>query len=234
MLDKLVSRLVERAVPANLGDPHQEWIASEAAENAVHATARLAVLLGVLIALAVAGVLYYAWIPVAAMVERAPQPTDAVKALSADNARLLQANAELQRKLDDTAQERDALQGKVTAAEKARAETSPAPQPIAQAETPAQAPAQPAAQPVAKKPRPAEPAEARRAKPAPAPEAVLTIPHDRFQCGDGRTVRDPAACRAAGSASQARVEPAPRDSFQCGDGRSVRDPAECRAAAPPR
>jgi hypothetical protein len=65
------------------------------------------------------------------------------------------------------------------------------------------------------------------AKPSGAP--VSAGPRLAYRCGDGRTVRDPANCKATGTASP-EVGASVPDTYYCGDGRSVPNPADCRPA----
>lgn len=243
MFSNLMARMVERAMPADLGDPHQEWIAAEAAENAIRQTLRIAVLVGLLLLLA-GGALAYKYLYLGAQdaTVAATVPADAMKQLGADNAKLMEQNQDLQKKIDGLTKERETLQARVTDLEKqvaeaakkpeaavAAAPAAPAPQPPPAA-APAPKPAAPAKAAVAPKPAPRPVKQAKASPPPkPRPAAKAVEPAESFQCGDGRTVPDPTLCTTASTAaSPATDQLDPRRTYQCGDGRSVTNPAECR------
>jgi hypothetical protein len=64
---------------------------------------------------------------------------------------------------------------------------------------------------------------------APAKGEASVRSDEGYRCGDGRTVSNPAECRAVGSPPPAAQQAA--QTFACGDGRAVSDPAECQPAA---
>jgi cell division septum initiation protein DivIVA len=112
----------------------------------------------------------------------------------------------LQGTVAELQKERDTLRGKVTDLERRLASVNQKPAAVS-ATTEAPRPPRRAASP-----------------PVTAPAG----PRGVYVCGDGRTARDPAACksRASSASPSAGVRP---DSYLCGDGRSVRDPAACRS-----
>jgi polyhydroxyalkanoate synthesis regulator phasin len=134
----------------------------------------------------------------------------AAKALAAS--KLHQPSEELQKKLDGVTKERDTLQGKMTDLEGQVAELN--------------GKLQTAKVLAARKHTPQPPRQAT----SPARTPVLASRPGTYQCGDGRTVRNPAACKPA-NASAPGVLPSPPSAYQCGDGRTVRNPAECKPAA---
>jgi hypothetical protein len=62
---------------------------------------------------------------------------------------------------------------------------------------------------------------------------VAARPPSVYQCGDGRSVRNPAECRNIPSPAAPEIRRAPPSVYQCGDGRTARDPAGCMNTANP-
>jgi polyhydroxyalkanoate synthesis regulator phasin len=131
----------------------------------------------------------------------------AAKALGAP--KLRQSVQELHKKLDAVTRERDTLQGRVAALEGQVAGLDSK---------------LPAAKGVA------SPTDTRQpTRPATGP-ASASIPGSRpsaYQCGDGRTVRNPAACKPPYAPASEDLLSRP-SAYQCGDGRTVRNPAACK------
>jgi polyhydroxyalkanoate synthesis regulator phasin len=125
--------------------------------------------------------------------------------------KLRQPSEELQKKLDGVTKERDTLQGKLTVLEGQVAELTSKLQTANALAAPKDAP--------------------RRTKQATSATRtpVLASRPSTYQCGDGRTVRNPAACKPA-NASAPGVHLSPPSTYQCGDGRTVRNPTECEPA----
>ncbi len=48
-----------------------------------------------------------------------------------------------------------------------------------------------------------------------------------YACGDGRSVRNPAACKVEGRTRVEASTPPPPSTYLCGDGRTVQDPSTC-------
>jgi hypothetical protein len=256
MWNWLLTRIAARAMPPDISDPSLEFLASTAAENAARYTARLAGILVLLLLLAVGWLLYRdasSGAPRPEVSQAARESSRVAGELWAENARLQQSVTDLQRKVDDLTAQRDALQAKLdspaaTPAAPADAAAKPGPAPAA---TPEPAPAAKAEPPAAKPepapgpvrqatappPRKREPAggeapprerlEPSRITAAPA-KAAASVRAEDYRCGDGRTVSNPAECRAVRSAPPAG--PPAAGAFACGDGRAVSDPADCRPA----
>ncbi|MFB3817539.1 MAG: hypothetical protein ACE147_07740 [Candidatus Methylomirabilales bacterium] len=237
MWNRLVTRIVARAMPPDIGDPSQEFLAATAAENAVRHTARLAGVLALVLLLAIGWLLYRGAPGEAPRPEESPAARESSRVaseLGAENARLQQSLTDLRRKVEELTSQRDALQAKL---DRGPAATPAAP---AGAETREAAPAQPPAPPSARKAEPArtpEPAGAAaprerlrpsRASLQPAREEASVRPGGPYRCGDGRTVEDPAECRPLGAPPPAAAG-APGGGVRCGDGRTVEDPADCRS-----
>jgi len=232
MWDGIVTRIVQRAMPPDIGDSSQEFLAGTAAENAVRLTARLAALVVLVLLLAIGWLVYRgvgAGAPGTPGDQAAGEPARGAarvaEELGAENARLSQRLADLQRQLDELASQRNSLQARLEAG------PPPRPAPPGPASTAKRAPVRPA-------PRAARSAESpgggagREALPPPAPalepgrSAAPSRPAEGYRCGDGRTVADPAECKPAAAPARVAGE-APRAGVQCGDGRSVTDPAAC-------
>ena len=234
MWDKLFGWMVARSMPQDLTDPHQELIAAEAAENGIRQAVRLTALAaGVLLLLVLA--LVYGTFPLSAAPHRAAMvAAEAAKKLGAENASLIQANADLQKKIDELTRESDGFRGQLIEAGKqlatlrAARPTAESPgketavatgsQPPPRTETVASTAERPA-EPPAKDPVPAGAKErasvtVQEAKPAPKPE-----PH---------AVKKVAAPRRARSRTAMTSQPG---AYQCGDGRPTRDPARCGMVA---
>jgi len=219
MWEEMLARRVARALPPHIADSDQEMIAAEAAENAIRQTLSLAGIAGVVL-LVLAGTMLYIYLPFQQNSQGRSEPPKAARELAVDEAKLHQANEDLQQKLDDVTKE---LQGKVSALEgqvadlttKLRAAESSAAkeerQPKAAMETP----------------------ESLRPVTGFGRTGVATRPPSAYLCGDGRSVRDPTECRRTASPAASEVRPAPPSVYQCGDGRTARNPAECKATASP-
>ncbi len=168
MFERIVDRMVDRAMPPYFENVDQERIAAEAAENGIRQTARVAGIIGVLLFGVIAALLYL-YFPRQQISQGPSEATRAApQARAEENAKLRQSIDDLQTKLDDVTKERDTLQGKVAALEGQAAEALAArkdtPQPAKQATGPARTPA-------------------------------LASRPSTYQCGDGRTVRDPTECK---------------------------------------
>jgi hypothetical protein len=179
MFQRILDRMVDRAVPPFIEDRAQERIAVEAAENGIRQTAWLAGLAGGILFAVMAGILYM-YLP---SQQIALGPSEGTRAAprpgAGHDANLRQPAEDLQKTLDEVTQERDTLQGKVTDLEgqvaelnrklkaaQALAASKNAPQLAKQATRPARAP-------------------------------VVASRPSTYQCGDGRTVRNPAECSPA-------------------------------------
>jgi BMFP domain-containing protein YqiC len=123
--------------------------------------------------------------------------------------KLRQPSEELQKKLDGVTRERDTLQGKLTVLEGH----------VAELNSKLQAAKELAA--------PKDTRQPTRPATGPSGGPVLSSRPSAYQCGDGRTVRNPAACKP-GNASTPGVLLSPPSTYQCGDGRTVRNPAACK------
>jgi hypothetical protein len=195
MLNRIVNRMVERAMPPYIDDPDQERIARDAAETAVRQTARVAGVTGLIFYLILFGVIaaiLYVYFPRQQISQGPSEATTAAPQLRAEeNARLRQAIADLQKKLDsiedlqkkldDVTKEQGTLQGKVAALEGQGAELDRKLQAARVLPAPKDAPQRTM--------------QATRLAGTP----VLGSRPSTYQCGDGRrTVRDPAECEPAG------------------------------------
>jgi len=251
-------RMVERAIPPDIEDPAQGRIAEEAAENAIRQVMAVSGITGLLV-FAVLAALLYGFLPIRLIVHRTSQPSavvsraEVVSRVDTDGAKLRQAKEESEEKVHQVEVERDKLQDKVAELEKRLEE-------LAKQQTQATSAAAASQEPeelrrlqskvvslerqvadLMQKLRAARvvPAVDRSTillKPArPSSTPVSAGPQPAYRCGDGRTVRDPAFCAAAGAAPPG-VSPRVPDTYLCGDGRSVVNPADCRTAggAPPR
>jgi BMFP domain-containing protein YqiC len=204
--------MVERAMPPFIEDPAEQRIAEEAAESGIRQTTRLAGIAGGILFVVMAAMLYM-YLP-SQQISLAPsESTRAAPEPEAENdANLHQPSEDMLGKLDGVTKERDTLQGKLTVLEGQVAELTSKLQAAKALAAPKVTP-QPAKQAT-----------------GPARAPVLASRPGTYQCGDGRTVRNPAACKPA-NASAPGVLPSPPGTYQCGDGRTVRNPAECKPAA---
>jgi hypothetical protein len=116
----------------------------------------------------------------------------------------------LQGTVAELQKERDALRGKVADLERRLASVSE------------KAPATPAA--------PEAPAPPGKVASPPVRAKAPAGPRGVYVCGDGRTVRDPANCKARPSSASPSAGFRP-GTYLCGDGQAVRDPAACRSSA---
>lgn len=222
MFEGFVTRMVDRAIPTYCRDPEEESLARDVAEYAVRQTARVAGIAGVSAGIAgvtlfvMIAVILYMYFPRQWTGQRPSEVTSAAPpARAEEDAKLPQANGDLQTKLDDVTKERDTLQGKLTASEEQVAELN-------------------------KKLQAAQAVAVPKITPQPAKKVtgsfrtpVLASRPNTYRCGDGRTVRNAAACLPANTSAPGVVS-SPASAFKCGDGRTVRNPAECKPAAPGR
>jgi hypothetical protein len=220
-------RIVERSIPPGVEDEEQERIAVEAAENAIRRSVAVVGIGGLTLFVGLAALLY-GFLPIRQIVQGALTPSEVVSRGEADAVKLRQAKEESERKLNQVALERDrdTLQGQVTELERRLAEV--ATQKVGDLDrqvedfTPT---------------REATRVTAGADNVAPIPKSATKPRSDQvsaarrlaYRCGDGRTVRDPATCKATGAASP-EVVPSVPDTYYCGDGRSVPSPADCRPA----
>ena len=245
----IMERMVERAIPPEVEDPDQQRIAEAAAENAIRHVVTIAGIAGVLVVAAVAALLY-GFLPSRQVVHGASQPSEVAARVETEDAKLRQAKEEWEEKLQQVVMERDALQGKVADLER-RLEELPEPQTAAaSAAAASQDPAErnrlqgkvsDLERQVAdltqklQATRPAAVADRNARIPKPARSSnppVSAEPRLANHCGDGRTVRDPATCKATVPVPP-EVVPSVPDTYHCGDGRSVPNPADCGAAVAP-
>ena len=108
----IMDRMVERAVPPDVEDPTQEWVAEAAAENAIRQTVIVFGIAGVLVAAAVATLLY-GFLPSWQVDPGAWQPSEVAARIVTNEARLRRAVEEAERQLQQVVMERAALQGTV-------------------------------------------------------------------------------------------------------------------------
>jgi len=247
--------MVERAIPPDVEDPAQERIAQEAAENAIRQFVMVSGIASLFVFATLAALLY-AFLPSWQVVHGASQPSGVAVRVETDDAKLLQEREEKEEsesRLQEVVTERDTLQGKVADLER-RLEG------LAEQHTQA-ASAAPVSQDPAERNRlqgkvsdlerqvadltqkrqttkAATVADrgARVPKPArPSNSPVSAELRPAYHCGDGRTVRNPAGCKATVPAPP-EVVPSVPDTYHCGDGRSVPNPAVCGTAVvpPPR
>ena len=247
----IMDRMVARAIPPDLEDPAQERMAEEAAENAIRQVVAVAGLAGVFVFAALAALLY-GFLPTWQNVHGASQPSAVASRVEAEDAKRLQAKEESEGKLQEVVTERDALQGKVADLEQRLEELAKRQPQATEAMAASQDPTErerlqskvgglerqvadltqklQAIRAAAVGAR-----SARDLKPArPRSTPVSAEPRLAYRCGDGRTVRNPATCKATGPVPPG-VGPRVPDTYYCGDGRNVLNPAMCGAAvAPPR
>jgi ABC-type nickel/cobalt efflux system permease component RcnA len=219
MGEGMLARMVARAIPPHITDADQQRIAAEAAENAIRQTAWFAGIAGVLL-LVLAGTMLYRYLPVQQNRQVRSEPSKAANEVAADESKLHQTDEDVQQKLEDVTKE---LQGKVSTLEGQVAELT----------TKLRA---------AQKSTAGEERQANAAKETPESlrqvagfgrAGVATRPPSVYQCGDGRTARDPSQCRDTASPAASEVRAAPTGVYQCGDGRTTHNPAECKATASP-
>ena len=249
MFGWLMDRLVERAIPPDVEDPAQEGIAQEAAENAIRHVVMICGIAGVVVVAGLAALLYGV-LPSWQVGPTASQPSGVAARVAVEVAKLRETVEESERKLQQVVTERDTLQGKVTELER-RMEELTKPQPQAASTAPvAQDPAEQdrlqgkvsdLERQVADLTQKLEAIRgaavagrsAHTPKPArPSNPPLTAAPRLAYRCGDGRTVRDPATCKATGTA-RPEVVPSVPGTYYCGDGRSVPNPADCRSAGAP-
>jgi hypothetical protein len=252
MFNRMIVRMAERAVPPGI-DPEQERVAAEAAENAIRETTWIAAILGLLLLLGT-GIGVYAYLSRPGPAAKPAAQAEPAPDMGGENARLVQATTEMQRQVEELTAERDGLRGRVvdlekqlTALQADERKRSAASEPAVQAPEPAPKPTPaPARVTESRPPREtrAQAPEPTRARTAPAPAAPSTVRRDgaaarrpgaletsapeTYLCGDGRTVPDPAACKARTAPTGQRREG--QGLVTCGDGRRVVNPAECRSS----
>ena len=204
MWDKLVTRMVERAMPPNIIDPELRIIAAEAAEYGIRHTARIASIAsiaGAILLVAMAALLY-SFVP---NEQSSPGASNASKATSEpgiDNITLRNATENMQKKLDDMTKRRDALQSKVTTMEGQVAELS------RQLQTARRSAADGQKQVEASK----KPLKPSKQSSPPTRTRVSTKPSSTPTGSEGRTVRDPAERKEAANAPDPPVAtPAPKE-----------------------
>ena len=187
MGEGMFARMVERAVPPQVTDSNQKRIAAEAAENAIRQTAWFAGIVGVIL-LVVAGGMLYRPLPSLQSSPVVSERSRAAGALGGEVATLRQENEDLQKKLDDVTQE---FQGKVTALEARVADLTTK---LRAAEnTTAGGQGQASAEKET-------PLSLRPVTGSGGTRAAARLP-GVYQCGDGRTVRDPAGCMSSATPS---------------------------------
>ncbi len=166
-------------------------------------------------------------------------------------ASLRQTNADSQQKLDAVTKTQEAAQGKVTDLEKQVAELTPTLQAAEKSAATAKAAVPPSGQTTAaqgkvtdlekqvagltRKLQATEKSSsvAKAALPhseqttASAKPRVAARPPTLYACGDGRSVRNRAACKVEGSTKVEDRTPPPPSTYLCGDGRTVQDPSTC-------
>lgn len=247
-----MDRMVARAIPPDVEDPAQERIAEEAAENAIRYVVTITGIAGGVVVAGLAALLYGV-LPSWQVGSTASQPSGVVARVAVEVAKLRDTVEASERTLQHVVTERDTLQGKVAELERRMEElTKPSPQAASRAPV-AQDPAERTRlqgkvsgleRQVADLPQKLEATGAapvadrsvHTSTPArPSSTPVSAAPRLAYRCGDGRTVRNPATCRAGAALAPLEVAPSPPSPYHCGDGRSVPNPADCGAAvAPPR
>ncbi len=201
MFKGFVVRMVDRAMPTYCRDPEEESLARDVAEYATRQTARLAGIAGVTLIVVITLILYM-YFPRQLIGQGPSEVTRAAPpARAEENAKLRQPTEDLQTKLDGVTKERDTLQGKLTASEEQVAELNKKLQAAKALAVPKITP-QPAKQAT-----------------GPVRTPVLASRSSAYQCGDGRTVRNPAACLPANT-SAPEAPPSRLRAYQCGDGRT--------------
>ncbi len=208
MWDKLVARMVERAMPPNIIDPVLRILAAEAAEYGIRQAARIASIasfVGAILLVAMAALLY-SFVPNQQSSLVASNASKATTEPVTDNITLRNATENLQKKLDDMTKKRDALQSKVTTLEGQVAELSRQLQTARRSAADWQKQAEASKKPLKASKQPSRPARTR----------VGTKPSSTPTGSEGRTVRDPGERKKAANAPDPPVEapppkqPAPR------------------------
>ncbi len=242
----IVDRLVARAIPADIEDPAQERLVAEAAENALRPVLTVAGIASAVVVAAVAALLYGTWPTSQRGPGVAPPASAGPFGGDVEYAKLLQAKEEADGKLQQVITERDALRSKVADLEQrlddlakahpqaeGTAAGSPDPSERAAQQTKIGALERQVAeltQQLQATRAATASSTAHLATPArPSRTPGSAEPRRVYRCGDGRTVRNPATCRATASMPQARASKVP-DTYHCGDGRRVPNPADCRPA----
>jgi hypothetical protein len=255
MWGRILDRMVEHAIPPDVENPEQERIAEEAAENAIRHTLSVAGIAGVILFAAFAAALLYGLPPSQQIVQAPPKAAGVTASVDVDDAKLRLAKEEAERKLDQVTIDRDKLQSKVADLARQVAEAKQS-QPTKAAALPQDtsernrlqgkvadlerqvADLTKTLQATKKEAVPENTAPMSKATTGPTKTPAVASARGAYQCGDGRTVRNPAACRAASTAPAARAEESRAEDsipsiYYCGDGRSVPNPAACRAATLP-
>jgi len=245
-----MDRMVARAIPPDVEDSDQERIAAAAAENAIRHVVTIAAIAGGVVVAGLAALLYGV-LPSWHVGLTASQPSGVAARVAVEVAKLRDTVEASERTLQHVVTERDTLQGKVAELERRLEDRATPPPQVTSTAPAAQAPAEQtrlqgkvsdlerqvadltqkleatSAAPVADR-------SVYTAKPArPSNPPGSAEPRLAYRCGDGRTVGDPATCKATVPAAPAGV-PSEPDTYYCGDGRSVSNPADCGpAVAPP-
>jgi len=250
MFGSIMDRMVARAIPPDVEDRAQERVAGEAAENAIRHVGRIAGIASVLVCGAV-GALLYVFLPSGQVGPTASQPSGIAARVAVEVAKLRDTVEASERTLQHVVTERDTLQGKVAELERRMEDVTKPPPQAARTAPMAQDPAdqnrlqrkvhdlERQVADLTQKLQAARPAAADRRAPIPTPARPSSTPVSAerplaYRFGDGRTVRNPATCRAGTATAPLEVAPSPPSPYHCGDGRSVPNPADCgTAVAPP-
>jgi len=247
MFGWIMDRMVERAIPPDVENPAQERIAEEAAANAIRQIAMVSGIAGLFLCAALAALLY-GFLPSWQIVHGASQPSEMAARVVTNEAKLRQAAEETERQFQQVAMERDALQGTVAdLVARLGEQADPQPQAASAAVVSQDAGERDRLQrtigdlerQVAELTQKLQAASAvavvdRSARipntVRPSNTPVSAEPQLAYRCGDGRTDRDPANCRARTTTAPLDVSPSPPNTYRGGDGRSVPNPADCRSA----
>ena len=237
MWERLLGWMVAHAVPRDLTDPHQELIACEAAENGIRQAIKFTgFAAGIALLLVVA--LIYRTLPIGGAPPKAAlMAAEAAKQLGAENASLLQANAELRKKVEELIRESDGFRGQLIDAGKqlaalrtSTATAEPAELPrretAVNANTQSEAPRRTEAVAGASRAGegPAKEVASAPAKPAPRAPVVAAATAQASSVAKPRAAKKVAVTRRGRAAHPVVTPP---ESYQCGDGRITRDPGQC-------
>lgn len=227
--------MVERAIPPDIDSPAQERIAVEAAENGIRQTATLFGVAGAIVFAVLVALLYRPSPPAPIRQAPATEVLAAAGRLDAEEmAALRQAKEESEKQLADVTKERDTLQGKIIALERRAAEMD------GRAQVAEHTAESRGARRMSKTAEPQDTRSMSKTAPPPTTTRVASNPGAPYRCGDGRTVRSPAACGRAGRtpaptpAPEPEIPMSPPSAYYCGDGRTVPNPEACTPARVPR